>query len=66
MSFNALKVGGLVICDDYLWSMEKAGSEDVLNSPKIAIDAFTTIFRRKIALIPRQSLYQLAFVKTST
>lgn len=65
LSFSLLKVGGLIVCDDYLWSMEAPGVQDVLNSPKIAIDAFTNIFRRKISIIPRQSLYQLAFVKIS-
>jgi predicted O-methyltransferase YrrM len=63
--FLVAKIGGLIICDDYLWSMEPAGAEDVLNSPKIAIDAFTTIFRRKISIVRKQALYQLAFVKTS-
>ena len=65
LSFRVLKVGGLVICDDYLWSMERPGAEDVLNSPKIAIDAFTTVYRRKLTIVPKQSLYQLAFIKTA-
>lgn len=65
LSFRLTTVGGLIVCDDYLWSIDARGSEDVLNSPKIAIDAFTTIFRRKLHIVPHQPLYQLAFVKTA-
>jgi predicted O-methyltransferase YrrM len=64
MSFKVARVGGLIVCDDYLWSMEASGREDVLNSPKIAVDAFTTIVRRKIDIIPRPSRHQVAFIKT--
>jgi predicted O-methyltransferase YrrM len=65
LAFALLRVGGLMVCDDYLWSWEPKGTEDVLHSPKIAIDAFTTIFRRRIDIIQRQPLYQLAFVKVA-
>jgi predicted O-methyltransferase YrrM len=65
MGFSLLKVGGLMICDDYLWSMERPRFQDVLNSPKISIDAFTTIYRRQIEILPKQALYQLAFIKSS-
>lgn len=65
LSFRLLKVGGLMICDDYLWFMERPDRRDVLNAPKIAIDAFVNINLRKISLIGRQQLYQLAFTKLS-
>lgn len=63
LSFKALKVGGLMICDDYLGGA--GSSADItLNSPKFAIDCFTTIFRPQIEIIVGQPLYQLAFIKT--
>jgi predicted O-methyltransferase YrrM len=63
LAFRLLKPGGLMICDDYTWQMEPPGMEDVLNTPKIAIDAFVNINRRKLR-IPDQPIHQFAFVKT--
>ena len=63
LAFQILRVGGVMICDDYLWQMEALGSEDVLNSPKIAIDAFTNIYRRKMRVVWGQKLQQLAIRK---
>ena len=63
LSFQLLKLGGLLICDDYLWSQEPLGSEDVLNSPKLAIDAFTNIHRRKLCFVANVGMWQFAFVK---
>jgi predicted O-methyltransferase YrrM len=48
LGYELARVGGLIICDDYLWSMEKHGAEDLLNMPRIAVDAFKTIFARKV------------------
>ncbi len=62
LAFRALKVGGLMICDDYLGGAG-VGQELTLGSPKIAVDAFTTIFRPQIEIVAWQPLYQLAFVK---
>jgi predicted O-methyltransferase YrrM len=61
LAFRIIKPGGLIICDDYLGG----GPGDVLQSPKIAIDAFTTIFRDKLSILSPQPLYQLAFTKTA-
>ena len=47
-AFGLLKTGGLIVCDDYLWTATDADPGDVLARPKIAIDAFTTIYARKI------------------
>jgi len=63
LSFRILKVGGVMICDDYLWSWEQPGRDDILNSPKLAIDAFTNIYRRKMAILAHLRLYQLALRK---
>lgn len=59
LAFQLLRVGGLMIFDDYLWSLEAQGQEDSLNMAKVAIDAFLNIFQRKMTLIRRMPLYQL-------
>ena len=52
LAFHLLRVGGVVIFDDYLWSMEAPLNVDPLNMPKPAIDAFTTVFMRKVRVMP--------------
>jgi predicted O-methyltransferase YrrM len=49
------KVGGVIICDDYLWHYE-AGLN---RTPKLAIDAFTNCFREKIEIIRGIPVYQV-------
>jgi predicted O-methyltransferase YrrM len=51
LGFQLLRVGGVMIFDDYLWSMEAPLSADPLNMPKPAIDAFATIFMRKVRVL---------------
>ena len=63
LAFQLLRVGGLMIFDDYLWSLEAQGQEDSLNMAKPAIDAFLNIFQRKMTLIRRLPLYQLYATK---
>jgi len=58
LSFQLLKVGGLMIFDDYLWSHEGRGRQDFYNMPKPAVDAFINIFQRKMSVIGAP-LYQL-------
>ncbi len=43
MSFQLLKVGGLLIFDDYLRTDQKE-----LQHPQIAVDAFMSIYREKL------------------
>jgi predicted O-methyltransferase YrrM len=52
LAFQLLRVGGVMIFDDYLWSMEPALSVDPLNMPKPAIDAFAATFMRKVRVLP--------------
>jgi predicted O-methyltransferase YrrM len=52
MAFQLLRVGGVMIFDDYLWSMEPPHAADPLNAPKLAIDAFTVAFARKVRVLP--------------
>ena len=54
---------GLMIFDDYLWSMEGPGRQDPLNMPKPAIDAFINIFQRKMFVVRGAPLYQLFATK---
>lgn len=63
LSFNILKSGGLMICDDYIWSIAGNISHDLAQSPKFGIDCFTNIYHKKIRIIRDQPLYQLAFTK---
>lgn len=63
-SYHLLKEGGILICDDYSWTLEARRTDiDVLSNPKIAVDAFATIFRRTLAPLIELPLFQAAFVK---
>lgn len=64
LSFQLLKVGGVLIFDDYLWAMEPVGAQDAFNMPKPAIDAFVNLFQRKLSVLGAP-LYQLYLVKTA-
>ena len=65
LSFRLVRIGGLVLCDDYTWADPRFGGDDIVGRPKIAIDAFTTIHARKIRLVRGLPLLQIAFEKTS-
>ena len=63
LAFHAARAGGIIICDDYL---KGAPVGDLtLGSPKIAVDAFTTIYRDRIDMPWGQPLYQMAMIKTA-
>jgi len=64
LGFSLLRVGGIIVFDDYLWSENLPSGVDPIRCPKPAIDAFTNIFCRK-AKIVRAPLYQLYVEKTS-
>lgn len=65
LAFRLCRKGGLIICDDYFWQRQKPGEEDVLDSPKLAIDSFTNLFRRRLRFLARASRQQFAFLKTT-
>ena len=54
LSFRLLDKNGIMIFDDYLWTQP-----DILQAPKISIDAFTTIFSSKLEILkaPSQQIY---------
>jgi len=62
LAFRLLRVGGVIVFDDYLWS--DGAPHDVLMAPKIAIDAFTTVYASKVRILSAP-LYQLYIVKTA-
>lgn len=63
LAFHLLRVGGLMVFDDYLWCMEAHDWQDALNMPKPAIDAFVNLYARKLKVVSIS--YQLALVKTA-
>lgn len=63
LAFQLLRVGGLMIFDDYLWSMEPLGKQDPLNMPKPAVDAFLNIFQRKMFIVRGAPIYQMFATK---
>jgi Methyltransferase domain len=64
LAFQLLRVGGIMIFDDYLWRMEPEGRQDSLNIPKPAIDSFINIFQRKLRVVSGFTNYQLYIEKT--
>lgn len=59
LGFELLRIGGLMVFDDYLWQEQLPGGSDPLRCPKISIDAFKTIYCRKLRVIsaPLNQLY---------
>ena len=64
LSVQLCKVGGLIICDDYLWPSPVHGQESLQDHPKLAIDSFVNCYARKL-LLYNTPLYQLHIRKTS-
>ena len=60
LSWQCCKVGGIIICDDYLWFYDK---EKSFQQPKIAIDGFINVYFDKISIIRGWTNYQIAFKK---
>ena len=65
LAFRLLKVGGLMLCDDYQWVEPGRKADDLLARPKMAIDAFTTIYADRLRVILSVPIIQTAFVKTA-
>jgi predicted O-methyltransferase YrrM len=63
LGFDVVKPGGVVICDDYLWSDPQFGGGRTLGRPKIAIDAFTTIYWDRLKIISGMPNAQTYFQK---
>jgi predicted O-methyltransferase YrrM len=63
LAFRLLKRGGVMAFDDYLWSPFRPGSEDPLSTPKMAVDAFTTLFARQARVLAGLPIYQIYLQK---
>ena len=63
LAFHVTRPGGIIICDDYLKGVR--GGDLTLGSPKLAVDAFTAIYRDRLDIPWGQPLYQLAMIKTA-
>ena len=64
LGFELLRIGGIIVFDDYLWQEPLPGGTDPIRCPKISIDAFTNIYCRKLR-IAKAPLNQLFIEKTS-
>jgi predicted O-methyltransferase YrrM len=65
LGYHLCAVGGLIICDDYLWTGTKHGSEDLLEMPRCAVDAFVATFSRRVEQWGGLPLYQVYLRKTA-
>ena len=63
LSFRLLSINGVCICDDYTWS-PNANDFNLVESPKMAIDSFTSIYAKEIEFVPIPSS-QFAFIRRS-
>lgn len=64
LGFKLLKIGGVMVFDDYVWHENLPYGKDPLRCPKLAIDSFININFRKLNIITAP-LYQMYIVKTS-
>ncbi len=65
LAFKLTRVGGIIIFDDYLWRMGGPAGQDILNLPKVGIDAFVNTYFRKLNLVVGAPLRQLYMQKSS-
>lgn len=59
LAFHLCRVNGLIFCDDYLWHQHLG----LVETPKLAIDAFVTCFHFKLLILPDEKFYQLYLQK---
>lgn len=64
LGFRLVRVGGLLAFDDYLWAEKLPGGRDPLRCPRTAIDAFHTMYCRKLRQLPLLPI-QVYFEKTA-
>jgi predicted O-methyltransferase YrrM len=60
LAFPLLRVGGIMVFDDYLWTLDPQGEQNPLTMPKPAVDAFANLFMRKVSVVkggPRDQLF---------
>ena len=59
LAFRLLRVGGILVFDDYLWAERLPGGVDLLRCPRIAIDSFASLYARKLVQLgfPLRQVY---------
>ena len=65
ISFQLLRIGGLMIFDDYLWGLHLESNQDPLGVPKQGIDAFLNVFQKKMQIVRDIPLHQVFALKVS-
>jgi predicted O-methyltransferase YrrM len=64
VAFRLLKIGGLMVFDDYIWHEYDPSEIDLFRCPKPAIDAFVNLNWRKLKILSAH-LYQFYIQKIS-
>jgi predicted O-methyltransferase YrrM len=59
LSWGLLRAGGIMTFDDYQWSL----APQLLDRPKLAIDAFLSVFQGKYKLLDKQSQVTIEKIK---
>jgi len=52
LAWQLLEPGGYIAFDDYTWTEKPRQEANPLDNPRLAIDAFYTIFRREAVILP--------------
>lgn len=65
LAFRLVRVGGILIFDDYLWRAAEPRRQDLLDSPKLGVDAFVNAYFRKLNIVAGAPLRQLYMAKVS-
>jgi predicted O-methyltransferase YrrM len=65
MSFPLLRVGGMIVVDDYLWDVGRERFGDSLRTPKPGVDAFFNTYANHLWNLPGKPAYQCYLIKTS-
>jgi len=66
LSFRLLKVGGIIVFDDYLWGTwgSRSNSQNnIMRCPKMGIDSFVNCFYEKIQVDPNFFAHQIVAKK---
>ncbi|WP_373818635.1 class I SAM-dependent methyltransferase [Glaesserella sp.] len=63
LAHRLVRVGGVIVFDDYLWSPNKKIEDDHYLLVKPAVDHYVNTFQRKLHVIQMMPLYQLYVMK---
>lgn len=63
MVFHLMQKRSTIVFDDYLWNEVSLRKRDITLSPKLAVDAFSAVFARKVYQIAKLPIDQAYFRK---